>query len=456
MFERFLSTTEAIYNKVDSFIDPIKTYKVWYSVLWILIIVVIFTILLFLNIQTPLISDDITYLFIFGETERVFSISDVIQSQINHYYMWGGRSVVHFIAQVLLMIPSYVADALNALMYLVYVFLIYYHIKGKGRENSLSLFVLINIAIWFLQPVFGDTILWTTGAANYLWGTVFILLFLLPYRIYEGKSQSVAKNIVYSIALLLWGVVAGWTNENTAGAMILITVLFFYCYYSKGWRIPVWGICGLVGSLVGFLLMILAPGNFERAGDSATLSLYIIAYRLFNYTLTFFYYGGTSILLVLIIMVLYKRFSKMEADVKDNLILTSIYYIAAIAAVYAMLLSPTFPRRALFGVITFLIIGIGIMYYNLNFKDKLIRQIRLIVVAVGLISFVFTFYLAAKEISLFKDIVEERENVIQVAKREGVQKCEFERFDGGVYIHGEDPYSEKAMSRYYGIEIELK
>lgn len=317
MFDRFLSTTKVVYNKVDSFIDNVKSNKVWYSTLWFFVIALSFAILLFLNILTPLISDDITYLFVFGETDRISSIADVIQSQINHYYMWGGRSVVHFIAQVLLMLPSYVADILNTMMYLVYVSLIYYHIKGKDRKNSLSLFVLINMAIWFFQPVFGDTILWTTGASNYLWGTTIILLFLIPYRIYNGTESKLSLNLVLACTLFVWGVMAGWTNENTAGAMILMVVLFLLYYRSNRWRVPVWGVFGLIGSLIGFSIMILAPGNFERAGGATSLDLYVFAYRLFNYTL-------------------------------------------------------------------------------------------------------------------------------------------FKRFDGGTYIHGEDPYSEKAMSQYYGIEIELK
>lgn len=456
MFDRFLSTTKVVYNKVDSFIDNVKSNKVWYSTLWFFVIALSFAILLFLNMLTPLISDDITYLFVFGETDRISSIADVIQSQINHYYMWGGRSVVHFIAQVLLMLPSYVADILNTMMYLVYVSLIYYHIKGKDRKNSLSLFVLINMAIWFFQPVFGDTILWTTGASNYLWGTTIILLFLIPYRIYNGTESKLSLNLVLACTLFVWGVMAGWTNENTAGAMILMVVLFLLYYRSNRWRVPVWGVFGLIGSLIGFSIMILAPGNFERAGGATSLDLYVFAYRLFNYTLTFFYYGGVSVLVASFLFVLYNKFPQAANTRDTNLKITIIYYIVAIAAVYAMLLSPTFPRRALFGVVTFLIIGMGIMYFNLDFKEKLVRQMRLIVMVIGIVSFGFTFYLAAKDIGAFKEIVHERENVIKEAKLKGTKKCEFKRFDGGTYIHGEDPYSEKAMSQYYGIEIELK
>lgn len=452
IYERILDSVRKAYHKMDALTAILETRKSMRILLWILAVLCCFSSILFLNVLTPLISDDFAYLFIYGENTRIGSIGDIVQSQINHYYMWGGRSIVHFIAQVLLLLPSYLTDILNALVYIAYAFLIYYHIKGRG-ENRISLFILINMAIWFMQPVFGDTILWITGSANYLWGTLLILLFLLPYRLYEGVGRSNFKQILFSILLLVFGVIAGWTNENTAGAMLLIVVLFFLYYRSYNWKIPMWAISGLIGAFIGYIVMILAPGNFERAGDSS-MSLYLLCYRLFNCTLTFFYYCGPLILITFVAYILYYRFYKGERDY--GLKLSLIYTIAAVAAVYAMLLAPTFPRRALFGVVTYLIIGIGILFYNLDYLHSFLRQIRLGIIVLGLFSFIFTYYLAAKEINIYKDIVGQREIEIEKAKKSGIDLCEFERYDGNIYIHGEDPFSAELMTQYYGIEIKLK
>lgn len=451
-FDRALASLKGIYNKTESLIDKISNGKLKRSLLWILTASLCFSALLLLNILTPLISDDFAYLFIYGESTRVASLGDIVQSQINHYYQWGGRSVAHFIAQVLLLLPGYFADILNTLAYVGYAFLIYFHIIGRGK-GSLSLFLFINLAVWFMQPVFGDTVLWLTGSANYLWCTFFILLFLLPYRFYNGNISGIAGQILASSGLLLLGIIAGWTNENTAGAMILIIIFFFIYYRSHNWKIPVWAFVGLLGGIIGYLILILAPGNFERAGESV-FGLSVIFYRLFNCTLTFFFYSGTLLLGCSIIYILYYRFPKGER--KDKLKLSIIYSIAAIAAVYAMLFSPTFPRRALFGVVTFLIIGAGILYYNMDFSLKFLRQIRLSIISIGFVGFIFTFYLATKDINAFRNIMKEREVKIDEAKRQGDVSCEFERYDGSTYIHGEDPFSEELMTRHYGIKIKLK
>lgn len=418
---------------------------------WAIAILVCFSVIFILNILTPLISDDFAYLFVYGEDRLVSSVGDILESQENHYYMWGGRSIVHFIAQVLLILPPYLADLLNSLVYMGYVFLVYYHIKGRGK-NSLPLFILITLAVWFFQPVLGDTVFWLTGAANYLWGTTLILLFLLPFRMYDGQKSNITTQISMSVIIFILGIIAGWTNENTAAAMLLILILYCAYFYSQKWNIPVWLITGFIGSLAGFFLMIAAPGNYVRAGGSS-LDLFVLLYRLFNSTHTLLFYCGPVLLVTLLMYIIFYRFPYKNSD--DSLKLSLIYTIAAIAAVYAMVLSPTFPRRALFGVVTYLIIGVGILFYNLDFRHNFIRQARMLIITFGLLCFLFAFYFAIKEVNSFRYIVEERELTIKQAKEDGKTECEFERFSGGIYIHGEDPFSAELMSRYYGIKIKL-
>lgn len=418
---------------------------------WSLFIAVFFVAIFYLNILTPLISDDFAYKFVYGEDRLVTSIKDAFDSQVNHYYLWGGRSVVHFIAQLLLLIPPIMADLLNALMFMSYTVLVYYHIKGRG-QHSLALFILISLAAWFFQPVLGDTVFWITGAANYLWGTVLILLFLLPYRLYRGFKSSSVFRIIGALGMFLLGILSGWTNENTAVAMLVVVVFFCLYYRYQKWNIPTWAITGLVGALIGYSLMILAPGNYLRAGETP-FSLFLFVYRLFNCTEMIFVYCNTLLLVTLLLFVVNYFYTK--DDSRKTLIHSLIYIVAAIIAVYVMVLSPSFPRRALFGVVTFLIIGAGVLVYNLDNKQAFIRNLRSVVVLFGCVNFLFSYYFAYNEITSFQKIAEQRKLEIEKAIDQQNSTLEFERFDGGVYIHGEDPFSAVLMSRYYGVDIKL-
>ena len=92
-----------------------------------LVAAVCFILIFLLNRKYPLCLDDWTYSFVYGENpaKRISSMSDIFRSQYNHYFMWGGRSVVHFIAQWLLMQNECLLDILNSLVYTAYVFLLY-------------------------------------------------------------------------------------------------------------------------------------------------------------------------------------------------------------------------------------------------------------------------------------------------------------------------------------------
>lgn len=436
------------YNAAVSILEQERSQKI----LWTLVIFLCFGVILFLNMITPRIADDFAYLYIFGEKEQVGSLGDLFRSQINHYNMWGGRSVVHFIAQALLQLPIWMSDILNSIVYLVFVTLIYAHIKGRNREHKLSLFLLINLAVWFIIPMFGDTILWLTGSTNYLWGTSIILAFLLPYRVYEGKNCTPFKKVVFSLCLFIFGVIAGWTNENTAAGMIVIILLFFFYYSYKGWKIPLQHIVGLIGAIIGYIIMIKAPGNFVRSGESTDISLFIICYRFVTYTQKLFLDYGLLIIAYAIITILYNKFTNKR---EDSRLISYIYILGALAAIYAMLFSPQFPARAWFGIVTFFIIALGNIFYRLNFEEEIINKIKNIIIIVSFIAFSFSLYDATKDIHKIYKADKERELIAKEARESGAEKCYFKMYrPSTTYIHGEDSETHYLLSYYYGIYVE--
>ncbi|WP_221412195.1 DUF6056 family protein [Dysgonomonas sp. 25] len=447
--------SKRIYNRLDALSLSLPENKAKYAVLWGGVVLFFFGLILLMNVLTPMIADDFCYLFIYGDFEtKVTSLSDIVLSQKNHYYMWGGRSVVHFIAQALLLLPPLVIDILNTFVYLAYAGLIYLLAKGRGR-NSLSLFILINIAVWFMQPAFGDTILWITGSANYLWGSVLILLFLLPYRMYEGTKDKLPLSIAKLILFFLFGIIAGWTNENTAAAMIVIAALFLVYYRSHKWAIPAWAFSALAGAIVGYLIMILAPGNQMRAGEASTLDPMVIAYRFIMHTISFVNYCGVLNILYIICGVLAYYFARSSRNKPLNL--SFIFFAGVLAAVYSMIFSPSFPPRAWFGVITFNIVALGILFYHLDFKAIYFRQMRNLLLAALGVAFLFSAYPAFKDLCNLHQVVSEREQLADEAKAQGRSYVEFERYNAkSKFVHSEDPKAYEFMYGYYDIEVRFK
>ncbi len=453
---KVLSFIRNVYNNIDRKAETINNTKRKAWIGWTIVIIFFFSILLLLNILTPMIADDFCYLLIFDGVfqTRVTSISDVILSQWDHYFLWGGRSIVHFIAQSLLLLPPIITDILNTIAYIAYTLLIYIHIKGN-KPNDFKLFILINLAVWFIQPAFGDTVLWITGSANYLWGMIIVLIFLIPFRLYKGEKKSKKYTFIKTLSLFLLGIIAGWTNENTAIAMIVIAILYLIYYKNSTHNIPCWGISGISGAVIGYIIMIMAPGNFMRAGEAVSFDWLVLAYRLVNHTWNFIVNCGSLNLVGLIIFVLYWHYTKQNRSV----ILKSsfIFFVGVLISVYSMILSPSFPPRAWFGVATYNIIGVGIILYNLDWNYRFLKQIYYGILLMGIIAFPFSFYFAFKDIYSVHSSFKEREIVIQQAKREGLPYCEVERYNTRTkFVHSEDLEANKFMYAYYGIDIRFE
>jgi len=402
-----------------------------------------------------LIGDDYVYSFVYLTPERLSSVADIFDSQYKHYFIWGGRSVVHIIAQILLLINNpLIIDGINSFGFLIYALLIYYHITGE-KKLSLGILIFIFGSIWLLQPAFAETFLWITGAANYMWGTIIILLFLLPYRLYSHKPVNNLKSLFYSIGMLFAGVIAGWTNENTAAGMVVITFLCIIYFLSKKWSIPMWMYTGLFGAIIGYILMIAAPGNFNRA-EGVGFSLLAVLYRFFRYTDTFIQYLGAFNLVLMILLILYKKF-RGKLPHKNVIPALSIYFAGIFVSIYVMVVSPGFPARAWFGPITLNIIAGGIILYNLNYDFSFLRKIKYIIILFMITACCLSIYDSYKDVDRIDKIWKGRYAQIEEMKKINAGPIVFEQYYAKTKFGLSDAtYAMKAMSEYYGIEIIIK
>lgn len=449
MFTKFIFYVTFIDKKINSLSQKIK-----------LIFLLVFGFISFcfifkLNMMTNLSADDFVYSFIWGTDNRVQSLSDVIYSQYRHYMEWGGRSVAHTIVQTILLLGKTEIRFLNSLVYVLFTFTIYWHIKGRNKSHDLFIYCLIHLLLWFFQPDYAGTILWISGSGNYLWCTTIILLFMLPYRLYinDNKSDYVAAK---SLFMFFGGVVTGWTNENTSIGMIVMILLFILFYKNRKWKIPAWAISGLIGAIVGCLFLILAPGNFERLNLAGGVNTYWFTYiyKFLMYTDRIFSLIGAIFLTSIILLVLVLKFSNINRA--RFIFMICIYITGIFVSLYAMLLSPQFPDRAFFGIITFSIIILGITYYNLNFELRFVRLMKLSILALFLFSFIFSFYKAYKDIRFVNDQWKTRTEILKECAENNVKEIKIPAIrSSSRYALGDGPWDSFSLSSYYNMEIEI-
>lgn len=308
----------------------------------------------------PYFANDFRYMLITGTQDLVSSVSDIFVSQYRHYFDWGGRTVAHVIAQYLLYIGKPAAVVIQASCYILLILFVYYNAYGVKPTLKLRLRPLIAITILlFLQlRAYGEVVFNVVSSANYLYTLVLVLMFLLPYRI------SMVRPIVMP-ALLLWplifvlGVLAGWSNESTAAATA--TGLGLYLLFNlKRHQLKFWQCIGYLGFLIGFGLLILAPGNRARLDSMEDKGFDYIGHLLSSLQI----FGETllvcGLLLICLGIMLYKIHSHCIQWKEPNMYHSSMWFIyMGIFSLVLMIFSPNFPIRASTTYVVFMIIGIA-------------------------------------------------------------------------------------------------
>ena len=305
----------------------------------------------------PFMMDDLWYSTLLSEETPIRTIGDIIKSQIWHYNNWGGRSITHGILQLTLLAGEHVTDILNVVCTVLLGGMI---CKVAGNRSLPALFAAIGMLVG-LNANWKMSMFWQAGAANYLYITVFILAYVFCYlrELEDVKEAHPADDgapkplpgIVFWIIPL--GILAGWSNENMGPAVWLLGLFVMVTNFFQKKKIPLWMILGSISCLLGSVLVIIAPGNFVRSGQTAESSYgffwkcFLRGYAEAKGVLEFLF----PTLLVLLFLVVIRRCVMKQSVGRRNLLLL----LCALLSWGAMALSPHYPDRAAFGTMALLI-----------------------------------------------------------------------------------------------------
>ena len=375
----------------------------------LLVFVGVYLFLYLLNYYTPMsFGDDYLYSFIWQgkpmnvplpeDAVRISSWHDLLISQWSHYMTWGGRTVAHVIAQFFLWIGKDIFNFFNSFMAVALIAEIYWCIhKGEITFNFEPKAVFwIFFSLWAFSPVFAPIFFWLTGACNYLWTAVILLGFLIPYiqKYYCLQEVSQKQTATFSLGMFFYGIIAGWTNENTVCWAILILGIFtFSC--RKYYELERWMYCGMAGLLIGYALMILAPGNFFRARvEQSGTNLFTAQVMIEQFGILF------TILLIQFLLWYFvlrsrcklRQIAIQKQEVKKDYLFITVLCVLAFFMSAIMILSPRFPPRSgFFGTILLIIASGALLRMQKEFGIVLMQDIvKKFLSCIGIVYFVMT------------------------------------------------------------------
>ncbi|MCB6527968.1 DUF6056 family protein [Enterococcus avium] len=323
----------------------------------------VYVVFFLLNYLTPLIADDFAYIYKTG------SFTSILYDEYLQYLHQNGRSIAHIMARFFLLMPKMIFNLINPIIFLGIVYFIY-KISNQNRikYNSVRFFLIV-ISIFLFVPKFGETLLWETGSFNYLWTFLIMISFLY---VYHKKTIYNETTKIPILAMFVFGIFAGWCNENTsAGTLLLIVGYVVIEAKVNNKSISGWMISGLLGEILGFIIMMNSPGNKIRSGWFARSSWSLLKK---------FFYGladvsnaltkNASILIILTVISIV--FCVFLYRTKYNYILGVMYLLVGGATCYSLSISPAGFNwgRSYFGGIMFIIIAFIICFPDFREKNS--------------------------------------------------------------------------------------
>ena len=325
-----------------------------------------------LNREIPFMMDDLWYSTLLYSDEPIHSFSDIIKAQVWHWNNWGGRSMTHGLLQMILLCGETFADILNT----IFVFVLSAVISltastATGKIKNIPAFILTGAGLVIgLNANWKMSMFWEAGAVNYLYITVFILLFIFCYLREIPSSQDstspgsqtqdsgpacstgILPGITFWIIPL--SVLAGWSNENMGPTCFIISILVMLKLKKSGRRIRAWMPLGSAFSLAGSVMCIIAPGNFVRSATIPERGVLWNAFLRCYYELTAaFRFQIITLILLAAILVISITFCRIKLSDHEKILL-----LGALLSWGAMILSPHYPDRATFGTMCLMIVVI--------------------------------------------------------------------------------------------------
>ncbi|NFI93509.1 hypothetical protein FC961_03685 [Clostridium botulinum] len=235
--------------------------------IWILII--IFLAILFLQSMIFMSFDDYGYgslSYVIGNKYNSnggvsYSIIDIFKFLKETYFEWAGRILGQFMLIQSLQIGEWFIKLIQAIIIFI-TLLLGTKVFCNNKHTTKMIFT---VAIFFCIPVkiLKLSLFWYAASTIYFWPFLFFIigLYLIKKEI-NGIKQGL---------LFILGVMAGLSQEQVGLAFCaFLFIVILWDYIIKNKTIEKQKIIFFIGIIIGYLILVIAPGNFVRMSDSSS------------------------------------------------------------------------------------------------------------------------------------------------------------------------------------------
>lgn len=185
-----------------------------------------------------------------------------------HYTSWGGRVLFYGIEIIILkwglaLFRVTQACVITAILFTVYLLLLRNGVKGNAKSLA-----AITLCCWYgLLPIeiHNNGTYWFSASVGYIWPFLFVFLALLLHLSLCDKEVLDWRTIV--VGLLYF--IAGFSQEQIGvlGIVLVGGITCLHLMQNRNRNVLLLDVFALLFLVAGFLLLILAPGNYERLNN---------------------------------------------------------------------------------------------------------------------------------------------------------------------------------------------
>lgn len=388
-------------------------------VFYIILAISFITIYIFSSL-TPIMSDDI------GSVQYTLStFGSLLRDCYEEYLHWNGRQVTHFIQRCFLAGPKWFFDIINSAVFVLTVVFMYLSVDRKNKKE-IATYLLVLLLVWKYAVSFGETILWEMGSCNYLFGAFIIFGFICLYRHFlnrENEIDGYKVSIPSIFVLFILGVLAGWCNENSSGGCFVVIALYTLDYWLNKKKLKLWMLSGIVGNVIGLILLVIAPGNYERMsvmGDENHDGILKYVGRFLKIDAVFRNYFMVM-LIILGIAIIYGMLKHIPLKEYKT---TFIFLVAGVATSFALIVMPPPMDRAHFCAGLFITVACVNAVNQIPREDLYANLMKYSLVVVLLVTMYFEYIAAGANLMRIYRELQEREQIVADQVAEGKQDVE--------------------------------
>lgn len=296
----------------------------------------------------------------------------------NYYHHWSGRVFTLWILGLIIKIlPLEHSNLVSGLFVLLFIYSSFVFSKFLKRHLNLSPTLTLTLTLflfWFgLRAIIGEIVYWPTGAATYLIPFVLGLIWMLSF---EDDLKKDYWSWFSIICHFIFSLIVG--NGIEVLSPILCTYGFLFLIFEWN-NLPrktlLISAFKIVGIILGTLVLVLAPGNFERAQNfpqGIHFDLVSLFSNLGNVTWVFFSFTKTLLMYSFFTAVLIYLLNPEKLFDKIKLRrLSFILFISALSSLIPMTAIDvhfTTRRTTFYFSIT---MALALIYWLLSFQNKI-------------------------------------------------------------------------------------